>query len=524
MLSVQRARCAFVCALAGLSLLGSVAFAAPAGSNSRHLEMLQRQQSTSLLTDTQSNVLNFRGPQSEELARAPHRSMSVIWQMRFGGGEGVALALLDAAHDSVPPADTSWDEPNLPHAFAIAFDARNPPTENPFNADGNIYNRPQHEISLHWNGLEIANRLSPRDFRGDAWHTIHVNLGFVVGGANLSVSVDGVAAYQDYFVAGLQPFAARAVLGARAGQTKGQCEVRDIVLNCGPRVTVDAPLHLAALDKQVVKEKVPSQSNMVDFPTDTRQYGRIILTLTLSEPPGGFDPWDRRAAIYLYDDKGERFELLRFITPYRRGYTWRADVSDFRPLLTGRKKVEAWCETYGPGYAVSVDFDFYQGAAPLYAYKVVNLWHGDPEIGNPAQPISAFFKPVSIAREGADALKLRVVTTGHGMEPNAGNAAEFLPIGRNVTLNGHRWDNTLWKTDNYLNPCRPQGGTWKYDRAGWGPGDVVVPWSVDLTPALTSKGDSLLRYTLAPYANPTRKPDFPPSHWFESQLIFYRKG
>src|SRR3712207_7924990 len=53
----------------------------------------------------------------------------------------------------------------------------------------------------------------------------------------------------------------------------------------------------------------------------------------------------------------------------------------------------------------------------------------------------------------------------------------FMPSKRTLTVTGNAtqktWDNILWKTDNYLNPCRPQGGTWKYDRAGWAPGDIV---------------------------------------------------
>ena len=62
--------------------------------------------------------------------------------------------------------------------------------------------------------------------------------------------------------------------------------------------------------------------------------------------------------------------------------------------------------------------------------------------------------------------RLRAVVTGHGMSPNSGNAAEFMPLGRTLTLDGVAHHDVLWKDDNDLNPCRPQGGTWKYDRAG----------------------------------------------------------
>jgi hypothetical protein len=99
-----------------------------------------------------------------------------------------------------------------------------------------------------------------------------------------------------------------------------------------------------------------------------------------------------------------------------------------------------------------------------------------------------------------------------------------MPLGRTVTLNGHEWKNNLWKTDNYLNPCRPQGGTWKYDRAGWGPGDVVLPWELDVTSALNPQGASTLLYDIDPYVNNSRVAGFPPSHWFESQAVYYHRS
>lgn len=468
----------------------------------------------------ESQILPFK-----KAVHGPRRSLSATWKMRFKTGEGAAFVLLDSnKYVSSTVNFKNWDEPNLPDSFAIAFDAVNPKEENPFNPNGNIYDRPQHEISLHWNGLEIANRVSTADFRGDDWHQIDIRLNYVVGGAEISVGIDGQFTYDKYLVPGLQPIESRAILGARATDGGGEAEIKELDIHYGKRAEVTPPLSIRALDRRVVKIGVPTQSNMVHFPAFTDQYGRIVLTLSLTAPEGGFDPWDRRAAIYLYDEKGERFELLRFITLYRRGYTWRVDVSDFRPLLMGARKIEAWCETYGPGYAVTADFDFFPGPAPLKAYKIRNLWTGDPEIGNPSKPPSAFWKPIPLNRDGADAMKLRFTVTGHGMSPNTNNAGEFMPLGRTVTLNGREWKNTLWKTDNYLNPCRPQGGTWKYDRAGWAPGDVVLPWEVDATPALKPRATANLQYDIAPYVNTSRVDSFPPSHWFESQVVYYRRS
>jgi hypothetical protein len=90
-------------------------------------------------------------------------------------------------------------------------------------------------------------------------------------------------------------------------------------------------------------------------------------------------------------------------------------------------------------------------------------------------------------------------------------------------VNGEAHPNLLWKTDNYLNPCRPQGGTWKYDRAGWAPGDVVRPWIVDCPGPLAGATLSL-GYALDPYVNENRGQTWDPFHQVTSYLVLYRDG
>ena len=88
--------------------------------------------------------------------------------------------------------------------------------------------------------------------------------------------------------------------------------------------------------------------------------------------------------------------------------------------------------------------------------RVVNLWSGRPEYGNPEAPLSAFFEPRTVAvPNGVMSAKLRLTVTGHGQNPATKNAAEFLPADRTVTVNGARHENRLWKTDCSLNPCAP---------------------------------------------------------------------
>jgi hypothetical protein len=279
---------------------------------------------------------------------------------------------------------------------------------------------------------------------------------------------------------------------------------------------------VAALSGQPLDNAHRRQSRTVPFPADTDRYGRILCTLTLSRPPSGYDPWDRQGAVYAYDDQGERFEILRFITPYHRGGTWTVDVSDYRPLLRGPHTIEAWCETYSTGWDATVTFAFYPGPATRLAYKVLNLWNGQPTIGDPAHPLSGFFTPQTVVRPpDADAVKLRFIVTGHGQAPNTDDAAEFLPSIRTVSVNGLNFPSLLWKTDNYLNPCSPQGGTWKYDRAGWGPGTVVAPWDIEATPWMPPGKPSQIRYWESPYVNRTPDAGNPARHWVESQVIFY---
>ena len=232
--------------------------------------------------------------------------------------------------------------------------------------------------------------------------------------------------------------------------------------------------------------------------------------------------------MYLYDASGQRFEILRYMTPYNRAYQWKADVTDFLPLFSGVRKMEVVCETYGPGWEVSVDFDFHYGPLKRVPYKVANLWTKTVVLGEADKPVEAALPPLKLIREPeAKQTKVRLCVTGHGQAPNTDNAAEFIQLWRKLhvgsgTLDTKIYEDVLWKTDNYLNPCRPQGGTWKYDRAGWAPGDVVSPWILDITDDLPKRGDAVLRYEIQPFVNKTPEGGNPARHIVEAQVIYYR--
>jgi len=107
------------------------------------------------------------------------------------------------------------------------------------------------------------------------------------------------------------------------------------------------------------------------------------------------------------------------------------------------------------------------------------------------------------------------------MHPNTDNAAEFMPARRKVTVNGKAFSNLLWRTDNYLNPCRPQGGTWKYDRAGWGPGALVIPWEIDVSDLVKPCEPVTIDYAPQPYVNENAGKSRA-NHIVEAVLIEYR--
>jgi len=448
------------------------------------------------------------------------------------GADGFSFALLptDKTGKSGPgPELPAWEEPNITGAFAVGFDIYNPPTDNPFDANGNIHRREQREVSLHWDGAEVANALSPVEYRGEGFHRAVVELRFVSGGALATVRIDDKPVHDSRFIAGLLPYESRVCLGARTGGISTALRIDDLTVTYGAPIEPRPPIStVRAFDGEIIHSGNREPTRTVELPQLTDPPGRIVLTLTLQAPPGGFDPWDRSAAVYLWDGE-DRYELCRYITPYGRGHSWKVDVTDYQSLLQGERKmglhIDTWVGGETPqttkGWRVTVDLDYYPGPPERVPLRVVNLWSGQPEYGNPEAPLDAFFEPrtAPITAEAVGA-KLRLMVTGHGQNPAGQNAAEFLPADRTVTVNGRTFENRLWKTDCYLNPCRPQGGTWKYDRAGWAPGDVVTPWEIDLSDIIRPGEDCTITYRPMPYTNDARD-KAKASHWVEVQLIQY---
>ncbi|MBC8451478.1 MAG: hypothetical protein H8D72_02085 [Planctomycetes bacterium] len=465
------------------------------------------------------------------------RVLEASWTLQMSpGSEGVGFVWLDTAQhgsEGAAPALDDWEAPSFAGSLGIGFDASDPWTQEPFRGSGNIHQRPEHEISLHWDGMERFKKLTETNFYDEEVRAVQLRVEWVPGGAYVDLQLGEEVVFDAYFLAGATPYAGRAAFGGRNSETAGWASVDDLELQLFDRFDAatlgfPAPLEVVAIDRALNDANQHRNEAVATFPTDTSSFARILCTLRLDKPETRFDPWDRIAHVFVDDEKLGQVEVLRYITPYHKGHVWTLDVTDFRSILTGERRVEQLCATYGEGWVVSVSFAFYpypEGAAHTpVAYRLERLWEGKCDIGDPALPPSRFFQPREVATDPETvAAKVRTVVTGHGMSPNTDNAAEFMPLGRTLVVNGVAHQNELWKTDNYLNPCRPQGGTWKYDRAGWAPGDVVAPWEVEV-PGPFGEEPLTVGYALDPYVNENRGQTWNPFHQVAGYLVLYREA
>lgn len=424
------------------------------------------------------------------------------------GGDGASLLLLPTARFGArgpAPFLASWVEPNLPGTFAVAFDVHNPPSKEMFTAFGNYEDKPQREVSLHWDGRERAKRVAPVEFRGQAVPVV-VTLEQVTGGSEASVMVAGAPVFERFFLHGLHPYELRLALGAGTrADASTQAEVTGVVLaQEQPAQPVRPPLSVEVFHHVRTDGKVQAHQRTVDLPPAGWAFGRVVLTLDLHDAGEAWDEWDRNGEISLLEPDGTRLGLVPFITSYRTPCHWEVDVTHFRPLLVGRRTLEIAAGTSfykGRGYLMSVRLDFHHGTPALWPSRVTPLWHGTAHYRSHANHFQDFYAPRTLATQDcAVAARLWMTTTGHSQ------VGEFTPALRTLVVQAgeqvHEVRHRLWKDDCYLNPNRPQFGTWQFARAGWAPGDVVEPWWVDLTPWITPAQPFTLELRPQPYAFP----------------------
>ncbi len=288
------------------------------------------------------------------------------------------------------------------------------------------------------------------------------------------------------------------------------------------------------------------------LPDTNTRYNRILMYYTIGCPASGCDPWDRLGWVKVYDVPDSiNYEIARIVTPYNivgGGYpgtcTWIIDMSDYAMLLHDSVSMGSYIESWiggNRGWLVTIKFAFVEGQPAFIPYKIVNLWQYSRAVyGDPSRPIEDKLAPKNILIDPlADKVKLRIVTTGHG-QGNTDNAAEFSYKWHSVLIGSDSVSHYLWRDDCPINPCSPQGGTWAYPRAGWCPGQSVIPWDNDITASVTPGQTVNINYNVQPYENFCR-PNNPscttgvtcpdcnynytghtePHYTIQSQLIYY---
>ena len=428
------------------------------------------------------------------------------------GGDGGAFVFLNVKHYGArgpAPFVPSWVEPNLKETFAVGIDVHNPKNEEPFGPWGNYLGRPQREVSLHFDGREVVKRVAETEFR-DKDVALAIDVQFVTGGANVSVFIADHPVYEEYFIAHMHPYACRLALGAG---TREDVATRFDVTQVSFNTTDVAPRNRQPFVTELFHHVMTDNSKTsyeteVELPPPEWAFGRVILTLDIHDGGTMWDEWDRNGEVSVFDDSGRKLGIVPFITSYRTPCHWKVDVTHFRPLLTGKRKfvIAAGTTFYkNRGYLMSATLSFHPPSvagdnSTLVPHRVVPLWVGSARYKSDENHFRDFFTPQTVAiDETAKAARVFTTTTGHSQ------VGEFTPSQRTLVFETQggdkdsivrRFENVLWKTDCYLNPNRPQLGTWKYARAGWAPGDVVRPWWVDLTPHLPNASDASRSFTL----------------------------
>ncbi|MEM9819602.1 MAG: LamG-like jellyroll fold domain-containing protein [Bacteroidota bacterium] len=240
----------------------------------------------------------------------------------------------------------------------------------------------------------------------------------------------------------------------------------------------------------------------VVLPASLEQYERLLLHIDLSCPSGGCDPWDQPAKVNAETSQGT-FEIARYITPYGIACgPWTVDVTDFKDVLAGPVTFHSFVQVWGQsGWSVTIDLELVEGNDPFPFYKISPLWetdywvYGDPSIDDNLPPVSVDVDNLT------EASHIRMTISGHG-QGNTNNAAEFSQTTHNFMLNGNVIDNHfLWKPDCSANVCANQAGNWLFPRAGWCPGQEVIPYTVATTSAVSAGATVELDYDLQDYTN-----------------------
>lgn len=194
-------------------------------------------------------------------------------------------------------------------------------------------------------------------------------------------------------------------------------------------------------------------------------------------------------------------EIMSFVTPYgiglnlgANGKTWYFDVSDFAPILKGKKRIVM--SMGGQNQEQNdVEFWFIVGTPPRPVLEFNQIYQGVARTSNASlgainnQSRYPAVKVPTLAN--GKTFKMRSTITGHGaegeFEANGGQVEHYLDF-NNTPSNRLAW---VISQECSFNPIFPQGGTWVYDRQGWCPGEASLTKEFNITDKVKA-GDSIV--------------------------------
>ena len=261
-----------------------------------------------------------------------------------------------------------------------------------------------------------------------------------------------------------------------------------------------------------------SISQSVVLPTDQElsQYEKFEVELLRGCPDSnmnysdaGCDDYDRIAHMYICEEDGSGcIEIARWITQFDRQPRSLTDITPFiAGLRPGGNKIIKFQESGWPNSLLTLKLRLYDLENNSTSPKeIIPIWNGTVQF-NPNydenRPPTAFSIP-----ENATKVEFVTYITGHGWGcAGCFNCSEFCNSKHIFEVNGGVFNferahpnagsnNYCMQLETIAQGVIPnQYGTWGYGRAGWCPGQDVVPYITDITDAISLGEDNIIDYS-----------------------------